>query len=210
MVGAEAFAAGGADTRAAAAVSAVRSGTVVYFEGAVTVDGRPAELGMTVGPKAQVTTGPASYCDLVFADKNAVRVSQNGSAVLDFSGSLVEVTLEKGGVTSVLRKLSAAAGDDSFRIRTKAAVAGVRGTSFCVWSDGTVSYICACNGTIRTIDALGSNELVLSATHHSARLYAPEGRIIAVREAGMEHHTDESVESLAARIGERIDWTVLN
>lgn len=119
-------------------------------------------------------------------------------------------TLEKGGVTSVLRKLSAAAGDDSFRIRTKAAIAGVRGTSFCVWSDGVVSYICACNGTIRTIDAQGSNELILSATHHSARLYTPEGRIIAVREAGMEHHTDESVESLAARIGERIDWTVLN
>jgi ferric-dicitrate binding protein FerR (iron transport regulator) len=134
-------------------------------------------------------------------------VSENAVASLDFSGIVKEVSLKKGGLSSVLRKLAAATATDSFRVETAVATAGVRGTCFFVWVDDASTYVCACNGRVRTIDSKGSNELVISAVHHSARNYVKEGSAIHVSPAALEHHGDASMESLAARIGERIDWT---
>ena len=191
-----------------APVAAPMRGSVVYLEGDVEIDGKEAEIGMVLGEKTLVRTGPASSCEIVFAGKNAVRVSQNAVATLDFSKAIVAIDLEKGGVTGVLRKLATVAGDDSFRVRTEGAVAGVRGTSLCVWADSTSTYICACNGSVHTEDSKGNQEFTLEASHHLAKLYAKNGDSISVEAAGMLHHTDESVESLASRIGENIDWSV--
>jgi ferric-dicitrate binding protein FerR (iron transport regulator) len=193
-----------------ASIPGVLRGKVVYLEGQVEIDGLPAELGTELGLKAIIRTGVNSYCDIVFADKNAVRVTMNAVASLDFSGPVIQVDLERGGVTAVLRKLQTAADQDSFRVKSPSAAAGVRGTSFRVWSDGTESYICACNGTVRTIDAQGSNESVLSSTHHTAVVYSPSGQGYSATTAALLHHTDKQVESLAARIGETIDWTKMD
>jgi hypothetical protein len=182
-------------------------GTVVFFEGDVKIDGTTAEIGRELGAKTLIETGSGASCDIVFDGKNAIRVSQNAIAALDFSGIIKEVSLKKGGLTSVLRKLDKIAGTDSFRVVTAMAIAGVRGTSFCVWVDDKSTYVCACNGTVRTIDAKGSNEQVLSAAHHVARNYLKKGEAIGLSTAGVEHHSDAGMESLAARIGEKIDWT---
>jgi hypothetical protein len=192
---------------AAQASTGAANGVVVFFEGDVRINGQPTDIGALVGARALVETGPASNCEIVFDRKNAVRVSQNAVATLDFTGPIKQVYLKKGGLTSVLRKLVRVAGSDSFRVTTPTVVAGVRGTSFCVWADDSTAYVCACNGTVRTIDAKGSNEQVLSAAHHLAREYSKKGDSIGISPAGIEHHTDASVESLAARIGERLDWT---
>ena len=181
--------------------------TVVFFEGAVKVDGAPPEIGMALASKVLVETGPGASCEIVFDGKNAIRVSQNAIAALDFSGIIKEVSLKKGGLTSVLRKLGKITGTDSYRVATPTAIAGVRGTSFCVWVDESSTYVCACNGTVRTIDTKGSNEQVLSAAHHVARNYLKKGDVIGIAPAGVEHHSDMSVESLATRIDEKLDWT---
>jgi hypothetical protein len=182
-------------------------GSVVFFEGDVKVDGVPAEIGKELGDKASIETGPGASCEIVFDGKNAIRIGQNSVAKLDFSGIAREIKLERGGVTAVLRKLGKIAGSDSFRVATPTAVAGVRGTSFCVWAEKDETYICACNGEVRSIDAAGANELDLKSAHHAGRYYVKKGYSTEVAPAGVEHHSDASVESLAARIGERIDWT---
>lgn len=189
------------------AAAASARGSVVFFEGEVKVDGAPAEIGKELGKKVSIETGPGASCEIVFDGKNAIRVGQSSKAVLNLSGIVKELRLERGGVTSVLRKLGKVAGKDSFRLSTATAIAGVRGTSFCVWAEGDETYVCACNGEVRTIDAKGANALDLKSAHHSARYYAKKGRAFSVSPAGLEHHTDASVESLAARIGEKIDWT---
>jgi hypothetical protein len=184
----------------------VTRGTIEFFEGAVKVDGVAAEIGARLGAVTRIETGSASSCEIVFDGRNAIRVGQNSVAVLDFSGIRKEVTLKKGGLTSVLRNLGKSSGKDAFRVVTDTAVAGVRGTAFCVWADADSSYICACNGTVRTIDAKGGHEQILRAAHHSARQYTRKGGVFSLSQAGLEHHSDASVESLAARIGEKIDW----
>ncbi len=187
-----------------------KEGTVVYFEGDVTVDGAPAEIGRKLSGRASVVTGEASLCEIAFGGRNVVRVSQNSQATIDLSLAVPELALEKGGAASVLRKLDKIAGADSFQVKTKTAVAGVRGTLFCVWTDGSETYICACNGTVRTIDAKGGNEQSLKASHHSAVIYRPADRIgFSVESAGMLKHDDSTLETLAARIGEKVDWTTI-
>jgi hypothetical protein len=192
---------------AAARKSAAVSSTVVFLDGDVKIDGAAAQVGQSLASKVLVETGAGAVCEIVFDGKNAIRVGQNAVAALDFSGIVKEVSLKKGGLTSVLRKLDKIAGSDSFRVDTPNAVCGVRGTSFCVWVDDSTAYVCACNGTVRTIDTKGSNELTLSAAHHQAREYSAKAGSIAVTPAGIEHHDDASVGSLAARIGEKVDWT---
>jgi hypothetical protein len=182
-------------------------GVVVFFEGDVKIDGAPTEIGNVVAGKFLVETGPGASCEIVFDKKNALRISQNAVASLDFSGKIKQVALQKGGLTSVLRKLGKVAGSDSFRVSTGTVVAGVRGTSFCIWADETSTYVCACNGSVHTIDAKGSNEQSLRAAHHVARNYTRQGDSISLSPAGIEHHSDASVESLAARIGERLNWS---
>ena len=181
-------------------------GTVVYFEGDVKVDGAAPEIGRELAARAVVETGVGATCEIVFGGKNAIRVGQSAVATLDFSGIVKEVALAKGGLTAVLRKLEKVAGSDVFRVDTPLAVAGVRGTSFCVWVDEASSYVCACNGTVHTIDAKGANDQTLNAAHHVARVYSKKDGVIGIAPAGVEHHSDATVESLAARIGEKLDW----
>ncbi|GAB1483044.1 hypothetical protein MASR2M78_18600 [Treponema sp.] len=187
-----------------------RIGHLVFMEGDVSIDGTEAELGQELRGKATIVTGAASDCEIVFNDKNVFRIMQNARATIDFSSSVLEIALEKGGVASVLRKLDKVAGNDTFRIRSGNAVAGVRGTSFCVWADEYTTYVCACNGSVHTEDAKGSNEFTLTATHHTAKIYTRQGASFRTESAGMLHHNDEGLESLAARIEEKIDWTKLD
>jgi len=146
----------------------------------------------------------------VFDDKNIVKIMQNTFAELDFSKVRKEIKLQRGGVAAVLKKLETLAGTDSFLINAPAAVAGVRGTTLCVWADATSSYICACNGKVHTIDANGSNEINLEASHHTARLYSVKNSAVSVESAGMLYHSDASVETLAAKIGYTLDWTKID
>ncbi len=185
-------------------------GLVVFFEGDVRIDGKQTEIGAVLPARALVETGPAASCEIVFDKKNAIRVGQNAVATLDFSGAVKQVRLTKGGLTSVLRKLGKASGGDRFRVTTPTVVAGVRGTSFCIWADEGSTYVCACNGSVHTIDAKGGNAQDLSAAHHVARNYVSKDGAIDVGSAGVEHHSDASVESLAARIEERLDWSKLD
>lgn len=185
-------------------------GSVVFLEGQVSIDGKPAQIGQVLGARATIETGPASTCDLVFDGKNALRVSQNSLAILDLAKLVKEIDLKKGGVTAILKKLERLADKDSFRVTAPTAIAGVRGTSFCVWADATTSYVCACNGTVRTVDSAGSNEEVLAAAHHTARLYTRAGGSITKVPAGIAHHDDASVEKVASRIDYTVDWTKID
>ncbi|MGO8692266.1 MAG: FecR domain-containing protein [Rectinemataceae bacterium] len=181
--------------------------TLVYTEGRVTVNGASAQIGQTLGVAVRVETGPSSSCQIEFGDKNIMNVGQDATLSFDFSKITAEVELKKGGLTLVLKGLAKLANKDGFVVKTDFAEAGVRGTCFFVWCDGSSTYICACNGTVRTIDAKGSNEQVLTAAHHVARVYSSKAGGISVEAAGILHHSDESVQALASRIGYIIDWS---
>jgi hypothetical protein len=102
-------------------------------------------------------------------------------------------TLQKGAIAMVLRKLAASPGDElRFSVRTSTAVAGVRGT---------------CNGAIHLQSEGSSMTKDLASSHHQEVRVTRSASGISVDSAPLLYHTDGDVEAIAARIGEKIDWT---
>ncbi len=183
---------------------------VVFVEGDVLINSQKPEIGDILGTSFVVQTGKGARCDIVFNSGNALSVGQNALADFDFANQVASVRVDRGGLSSVLKKLTQISDTDAFSVHTATAVAGVRGTSFCVWVDDSSSYICACNGTVHVQDSTGGNGEVLEAAHHTARYFSKTGTSIDKEAAGMRHHTDELLESVASRIGHVIDWNALD
>jgi ferric-dicitrate binding protein FerR (iron transport regulator) len=187
-----------------------RSVTVAFVEGVAKVNGEAVDFGDILPTKFIATTEKSARLDIVFNDGNALSIGQNTIVDIDLGLLVPVMQLERGGVTSVLKKLDKIASGDSFKVTTDQTVMGVRGTSFCIWSDAVSTYVCACNGEVKTMDAKGNNEETLVSAHHTARLYTEKDGALTVEEAALLHHTDELVESVAARIGYTIDWTTVD
>ena len=183
---------------------------VVFLEGEVLIDGKEPELGDLLATKFVVQTGKGARCDIVLNSGNALSIGQNALADFDFASQVAQVRVDRGGLSSVLKKLTKLGDSDSFTVHTANAVAGVRGTSFCVWVDDTSSYICACNGIVRIEDSAGHNHELLEASHHAARYFSHVDGKLVKETAGMRHHTDELLQSVASRIGNTIDWSSIN
>lgn len=181
---------------------------VAYVQGSATIDGMAARTGQIVTNKARITTAADGNIELIFNQRNVIRIAPNSLVILDFNATSREIDLQKGAATSVLKKLEKIGNNDAFTLKTPLATAGVRGTSFCVWvsQDSSETYICACNGSVQTIDAAGANEELLEAAHHVARIYSKTPDGISKVPGGLLHHDDASVQEVADRIGYLIDW----
>lgn len=183
---------------------------LVFLEGEVLINGQKPEIGDLLDTNFIIQTGRGARCDIVFNSGNALSVGQNALAHFDFTSQVASVRLDRGGLSSVVKKLPRIAGTDAFSVQTATAVAGVRGTSFCVWVDEASSYICACNGVLSVADSAGGNTERIEAAHHSARYFSRSGGIIRKETAGLRHHSDELLQSVASRIAYSIDWTSLD
>jgi len=189
---------------------AARRAQVAYVKGEVKIDGAAADLGVELPSLVLVETGVGARVDLVFGGGNVLSVGQNTRARFDFASPTINIKLERGGVTSVLKKLEKLVDKVPFNVSTQLAVAAVRGTSFCVWCDADSTYVCACNGRVGIEDAEHGNRLDLAAAHHVARVYSRQEGKYRVSEAGLLHHDDSTVESAAKTIGATIDWTKID
>ena len=186
--------------------------TVDYFEGRVTVNGIEAEFGQQVPPGSVVQVGEASFCEIVFANRSRiVQVHENTIAIVKMDSGRNEIDLRFGAVSAVFDKLQTIGEGGSFKLQTPTAVAGVRGTVFFInVEDLSNTYVCVCNGTVGFKNPEGDESYEVSANHHEAyrATKASNGRITATS-AALLYHTDDSMESLAGKIGKKIDWSRL-
>jgi hypothetical protein len=114
----------------------------------------------------------------------------------------------------VLDRLQELAGSPSFEVRTHTAVGGVRGTVFFVSVESEEStYICTCNGET---DLSGSSDdadradrasTAVDADYHTAYRFVQEGATVSYQSAPLLYHTDEEMDTLAAKIGVTIPWS---
>ena len=182
---------------------------IVYAEGTVKVNGQSVDIGARIPDGATLITGPDALAEIVFANKNILHIGAGSIVTLDLSKLQRTVNLEQGSVGAVLRKLDRLAGG-SLDVRTKSAVAAVRGTTFFSQYEPEkpdTSYYCICNGKIELANPDGAAAAAVSAAHHEAhvRTMTAEG---ANDVAGtLVGHDDKLMEAMAARIGETIDWT---
>ena len=103
----------------------------------------------------------------------------------------VELTL--GGLLNVFPKLRG-----GFTVRTRNAVAAVRGTEFYVETRGAdATYICLCSGRI-TVTGLKDKDFktTIKAKTHTAFLFHGAGKTLAQAKAPMTGHTDAQIAEL--------------
>lgn len=202
------FASGGAENQAPGSTPpAAIQGTVQYLEGTVTIDGKAADFGSKITEGAEVRTGPGSLADIVFSEKNILRLSENTIAVISIGELSKQVELKAGSFSGIFAKMEAIAGEDKLEVRTPTAVAGIRGTTFFIKViDSNNTYVCDCNGTVNFRDAMAVKKFETSAPKHEAYLFSREGQGIAVTSAGDEYHSSAELNKLADTIGVIIPW----
>lgn len=178
-------------------------GRVSFLVGKVILDGKPAKVGQMVRPGAVISTKGNSLCEVIFDDKNIVRVNPGSSVVMHISKTVRRIEIQSGGVASVLKKLT----KDGFAIQTPTTAASIRGTSFFIKvEDPQNTYLCDCNGIITVQDINKKTKRKISASHHKAVRITRKGDTIVINDAGMKYHRDANIEKLAQKIGVTIDW----
>ena len=144
------------------AVSFSRAAEIIYLEGSVQVQSaaddtwRKAEKGMQVDIGDSVRTARHSRVDIALdAEKqNTIRLEQKTQVVLNSAseGNLDRLDLSRGMVYSNLENIKAGL---SFEVNTPSAVAGVRGSSYRVYTERDSDEVSAYKDTvfIKTFDA---------------------------------------------------------
>ncbi len=194
------------DRNAAAQTKAV-SGTIVYVDGSVSVNGKPATIGQTVASTDTVKTGDASVAEITFSGRNIIQIEANTLTTLDLSGADRGANLKSGALALVLKQLGPIGAKPGFRVTTQNAVGGVRGTAFYVKVESPDrTYFCLCNGELSLADSGGGNASTVTAAHHKAIRFIRNGASIAAEPAPMLYHTDAQMQALAGKIGYTIDW----
>jgi len=192
-------------------MATARNASVAYLEGTVTQDGVTLAIGDEIRDGALIQTDLDGLAEIVFEDKNAIRIGPSASLRVHLAVLEKSLDIERGTVTAVLRKLDKLAGG-KLDVNTPSLVAGVRGTSFCVWVSGKTdeTYFCTCNGRIEFIPGGTEESIIEEANHHEALVFTGSGDGVRVVPAPADmdpRHGDADLESLASRIGEKMDWS---
>lgn len=203
------FAGGNPEANTSAAAGGKGAAELIYLEGDVTISGRQAGIGDPVPGGSKIITAAESRCEIVFGDKNIIRIEPETVLVMDLGSLSSSIEMDRGSFGAVFNRLGAFTGNASFRVKTPAAAMAVRGTAFFIAAESEEStYICTCNGTVRQYGPTDENsfEQEVSATHHAAWRYSLEEGDFSVVKGPMLYHDDHYIDMLAGKIGETIPW----
>jgi hypothetical protein len=179
------------------------------FSGDVKVNGKIVMTGTPIIYGDKIETGDKSFCEIKLNSKSVLRLGLNSELIFRISEKENTLELQKGWLSGITRKIFTRQG--MYLVKANAMVASVRGTSFCVKTEGAdKTYFCVCNGKIELAGSDESQREMVYAPHHAARRFIrkKDGSVNIDKNPGLLYHTDENVEELARSINEKIDWTI--
>lgn len=183
-------------------------GRVEYLIGEVRINGSLVDFGYEVQIGDWVETGPAATVDIVFDRVNVISLDENTVAQLHLGTRRQEVDLRFGSMSAVFDRVRTLAGNGGFNVRTPTSVGGVRGTSFFIKVvDSDTSYVCTCNGTVTWGPEGPGENFASSAEEHEAFYFRKTpGGGVAVEDADLKYHSNESMDEVAERHGLVVPW----
>jgi len=186
------------------------AGSIRYFEGTVSVNGRAAEIGLEVMDGDVIITDLESHAEIIFGENRIISVEEDTNLVLDTEERTFN--LVSGALAVIQSKARFLSGDKDWRVQTPNVAAAVRGTLYYIKVESPDSvYFCLCNGKIHLEGADGGENLDYEAAHHKAVRYTrnSEGGV-EFAEAPMLYHSDEDMETLADAVNVHVDWTKIS
>jgi hypothetical protein len=129
---------------------------VLHIQGTATYDKKPIRRGEALksGGWLEVDAAPDSFVDLMLADGHEFRLKNKTKLKLSGEGPAgpTEAQLLYGKVFAMFAKKPSA---QTIQLKTKTAVAGVRGTKFLFeWDEVKGTYVCVCDGVVH-VEATG-------------------------------------------------------
>ncbi len=168
------------------------------IKGNVTINGKPAEVGMNVGNDATIVTGASS--EAIFVIGQDAYLQREKSSV-SFAGRTAGVTADvmrvlTGGILSVFGK-----GDK--KLLTPSATIGIRGTGCYIEIETHRDYFCLCYGSAEVSPTTEPSRIKRIVTkHHEQPIYIHrESTIATIANAPMINHTDAELTLLESLVG---------
>lgn len=120
--------------------------TLDKMNGQVMVNGNPAKDGdeLDVGTKVKIK-GADSWVDFKFQNGHVIRAHAGEFKVIDINPEKTLIQLVRGKLLALVKKLGPS---ETFRVKTKRAAFGVRGTKFMIEETSAKSYLCVCEGIV--------------------------------------------------------------
>ncbi len=171
--------------------------TIHELSGVVHINKRRASLGDDIRPGDVVSTSHRGRIAFSIAG-DAFRLNESTSIrVGDSDNPLIEALhLFTGKLLSVFAR------GRRRQIVTATATVGIRGTACFLDVRPASAYFCTCYGQTQLVS--GNRKAEFEAVHHNPRLLEfSDGRLTAMREAGMQDHSDEQLRRLEAYVGRR-------
>jgi hypothetical protein len=169
--------------------------------GEVSVNGKPATVGMQVKPGDSVVAGPNG--DVVFVvgrDAFMVRADSRVELVKkDKSPLLAGLRIVTGRILSVF------APGQAKRIQSDTATIGIRGTAVYVEAGPGKTYVCTCYGTVDIVsnDDPSARETVKTKHHDQPRYVLAKGAPQMIMDAPVVNHTDTELILLESLVGRK-------
>jgi hypothetical protein len=168
------------------------------IKGDVTVNGKPAQAGMSVDNDAAIVTGADSEAIFVigqdaYLQREKSSVSFTGKAAGATAGVMRVLT---GGILSVFGK-----GDK--KLLTPTATIGIRGTGCYIEAEADRVYFCLCYGSAEVSPTTEPNQIRHIVTkHHEQPIYIHKNSPLpTMTKAPMINHTDAELELLESLVG---------
>ena len=165
--------------------------------GKVTVNGRPARVGMLIKPGDTVVTAPRAEAIYVIGENAFL---QRGDSSVSFGEDAADF------LRIVTGKLLSVFGHGPKRLQVSTATIGIRGTACYIEAEETVTYFCLCYGEaeVTPVGAPGEKELIRT-WHHDHPLYINNqtGMAKSMVPAEVKNHTDAELAMLEALVGRR-------
>ncbi len=177
---------------------------MIFFSGPVTLNGTIPNKDDMVKADDVIETGNNGTCDILVGTKSLFRLKGNSKLIYSINKEKQVLRLEKGWLAGITRKIFTKEG--KYLIKTPTVSASIRGTSYCIKVENPRStYFCVCNGTI---SLQGEETEKVTAAHHSARRFKTDnsGKILVDSNPGLLYHGDDTIEALAKKINEQINW----
>ncbi len=188
----------------------ISDGKIIFLAGNVTVNGHKAKLHEVITAGYSVQTADNSYCEIVFNEKNIIRLSGRSHIIYNISGEKSVINVYSGSLAGVLKRLTTKDGE-KLSIISPTTIAAIRGTSFYIKVENPQNtYFCDCNGIIELFDINKIEKKEIKALHHKAYNVILKNNKTVFKKAQMLYHRDKDIEGVAKKIGVTIDWTKID